>query len=174
MSFKTLIHNPCSWCWWGASEFILVTHSAAIGTSSPLNNQWTNGVHLSVLNSPKTADLCHKETLKSLCSVSWLHCQLSLQQGQPRYPLKDSNRNCYHNETDNLATYMNLSSDSRRTRTSRRRWIRAISTSISSGDMVLSAMDTSEWPKRQRDVTYSKNEYGQRKTTGDFKTGETN
>lgn len=45
-----------------------------------------------------------------------------------------------------LMTHMKRSSDSRRTRTSRRRWMRAISTSISSGDMVLSAMDTSPWP----------------------------
>lgn len=43
-------------------------------------------------------------------------------------------------------THMKRSSDSLRTRTSRRRWMRAISTSISSGDTVLSAMDTSEWP----------------------------
>lgn len=47
-------------------------------------------------------------------------------------------------------THMKRSSDSLRTRTSRRRWMRAISTSISSGDMVLSAMDTSEWPETQK------------------------
>lgn len=46
---------------------------------------------------------------------------------------------------------MKRSSDSLRTRTSRRRWIRAISTSISSGDIVLSAIDTSEWPERKRE-----------------------
>lgn len=50
--------------------------------------------------------------------------------------------------THNKKAHMKRSSDSRRTRTSRRRWIRAISTSISSGAMVLSAMDTSEWPGR--------------------------
>lgn len=39
-----LIHNPWSECWWGANEFIMMTHSAAIGMSSPLHNQWTNGL----------------------------------------------------------------------------------------------------------------------------------
>lgn len=44
-------------------------------------------------------------------------------------------------------THINLSSDSRRTKTSRRRWIFAISSSISSGIMVVSAMETmSSWP----------------------------
>lgn len=44
------------------------------------------------------------------------------------------------------STYINLSSDSRRTKTSRRRWIFAISSSISSGLMVVSAMEMmSSW-----------------------------
>ena len=50
------------------------------------------------------------------------------------------------------ATHMKRSSDSRRTRTSRRRRIRAISTSISSGAMLLSAMHTSPWPAGRRAV----------------------
>lgn len=48
-------------------------------------------------------------------------------------------------------THINLSSDSRRTKTSRRRWIFAISSSISSGIMVVSAMEMmSSWSVWER------------------------
>lgn len=73
-------------------------------------------------------------------------------------------------KTDKSATHMKRSSDSRRTRTSRRRWIRAISTSISSGSMVLSAIDTSEWPGRKYRAKMNK---GWEKNTKDgMRTGD--
>lgn len=136
--------NPCNWCWWRASEFVSVTHSAATGTRRPLNNQWTNEHFPQYWTALEQPIYVARKHLKAC--VSWCDCPLSWQ----CYSLKDSKRRCKSNDT-NSATHMNLSSDSRRTRTSRSRWIRAISTSISSGEMVLSAMDTSEWPEGQRD-----------------------
>lgn len=55
-------------------QFIMVTHSAAIGMSSPLHNQWTNGLPPppSVSDSLKRANLCHQERTPEcvLCSAS--------------------------------------------------------------------------------------------------------
>lgn len=64
------------------------------------------------------------------------------------HPCALRNTSVLHTSTlSSPLTHMNLSSDSRRTRTSRRRWIFAISSSISSGIMLVSAMEMmSSWP----------------------------